>query len=68
MIRLFLFVSFLLVYSAIGLVAGSQYGPTEVATSNTNVTVMYKTSATPVLGSLVVERCAVADCSNAISI
>ena len=68
MIRFFLFVSFLLAYSAVGLVAASQSGPTKVATSGTNVTVMYKTSTFPVLRSLVVERCAVADCSNAVSI
>lgn len=68
MIRFFLFVSFLLAYTAIGLVAASQHTPTKVATSHTNVTVMYKTSASPVVRSRVVERCAVADCSNAVSI
>jgi len=68
MTRFFLFFSFLLAYSAIGLVAASQHDPTEVAASGTNVTVMYKTSTSPVVSSFVVERCAVADCSNAVSI
>ncbi len=68
MIRLFLFITAIFAYSAIGLAAYSQQSATATASGELNVTVIYKTSDTSIVEAYTMERCAVPVCPDGINI
>ena len=68
MIRLFLFVTAIFTYSAIGLIAYSQNSATTATAAEMNVTVIEKTSDTSIVEVYAMERCTAQVCPDGINI